>query len=76
MYVPGAGWRGFDPRWAAPVDDRYITLATSSKPGLAAAVNGSYSGPHRVESELTWSVEPVLLEDSHLAAESMEALRH
>jgi transglutaminase-like putative cysteine protease len=75
VYLPGAGWRGFDPSGAGPVDDRYITLATSSKPGLAAAVNGNFSGAHRVESELTWSILPEVLEDSHLAAESMEALQ-
>jgi transglutaminase-like putative cysteine protease len=75
VYLPGAGWRGFDPSGAGPVDDRYITLASSSKPGLAAAVNGNFSGAHRVESELTWSILPEVLEDSHLAAESMEALQ-
>ena len=44
VYLPGAGWRGFDPSGAGSIDDRYITLATSSKPTLTAAVNGSFSG--------------------------------
>ncbi|QEY32628.1 transglutaminase family protein [Synechococcus sp. RSCCF101] len=57
VYVPGAGWRGFDPSGRGPVDDRYITLATSSKPHLTAAVSGSFSGPPAVESSLNWSIE-------------------
>jgi len=39
------------------IDDRYITLATSSRPELTAAVTGSFSGPNGVESLLEWSIE-------------------
>jgi transglutaminase-like putative cysteine protease len=53
IYLPGAGWRGFDPSGKGPIDDRYIILATSSKPNLTAAVNGTFSGPDKVESELS-----------------------
>ena len=62
VYLPGAGWRGFDPSGKWSIDDRYITLATSSKPTLTAAVNGSFSGPPGVESELDWAIEAELLE--------------
>jgi transglutaminase-like putative cysteine protease len=57
VYLPGAGWRGFDPSGMGVVDDRYITLATSSKPELTAAITGSFSGPSGVESALDWSIE-------------------
>ncbi|MFN5119490.1 MAG: transglutaminase domain-containing protein [Cyanobacteriota bacterium] len=57
VYLPGAGWRGFDPSGIGAIDDRYVTLATSSKPPLTAAVNGSFSGPPEVESDLSWSIE-------------------
>ena len=57
VYLPGAGWRGFDPSGIGVIDDRYITLATSSKPELTAAVTGSFSGPNGVESLLEWSIE-------------------
>jgi transglutaminase-like putative cysteine protease len=62
VYLPGAGWRGFDPSGRGEIDDRYITLATSSKPLLTAAVNGSYSGSEPVESELDWSIEAEVLD--------------
>ena len=62
VYLQGAGWRGFDPSGRGPIDDRYITLATSSKPPLTAAVTGSFSGSERVESDLEWSIEAEVLD--------------
>jgi hypothetical protein len=56
VYLPGAGWRGFDPSGAGPVDDRYIAVASSSNPELTAAVSGSFSGPPGVESRLSWKI--------------------
>jgi hypothetical protein len=44
------------------IDDRYITLATSSKPDLTAAITGSFSGPPGVESVLDWSIEADVFE--------------
>ena len=57
VYLPGAGWRAFDPSGMGAIDDRYIPVATSSKPELTAAVTGSFSGPPKVTSELEWSIE-------------------
>jgi len=62
IYLPGAGWRGFDPSGRGAIDDRYITLATSSKPHLTAAVNGSFSGATKVMSDLGWSIEAEVLD--------------
>ena len=56
IYLPGAGWRGFDPSAGEEVNARYVVLATSSKPELTAAVSGSFSGPPGTPSELTWSI--------------------
>ncbi|MCS5690916.1 transglutaminase family protein [Cyanobium sp. FGCU-6] len=76
VYLPGAGWRGFDPSGKGVIDDRYVVLATSSRPPLTAAVTGSFSGPDEVTSTLEWSIKAELLEDSHIPAEAPEALRH
>jgi transglutaminase-like putative cysteine protease len=64
IYLPGAGWRGYDPSGQGAIDDRYITLATSSKPHLTAAVNGSFSGATKVSSDLGWSIEAEVLQPS------------
>ena len=63
IYLPGAGWRGFDPSGRGAIDDRYIVVATSSKPPLTAAVTGSFSGPQGVESDMSWSIDGEVLED-------------
>ncbi|MFN9871580.1 MAG: transglutaminase domain-containing protein [Cyanobacteriota bacterium] len=76
VYLPGAGWRGFDPSGKGAIDDRYVVLATSSRPPLTAAVTGSFSGPDEVSSTMEWSIEAELLEESHISAEAPEALRH
>jgi transglutaminase-like putative cysteine protease len=63
IYLPGAGWRGFDPSGRGAIDDRYIVVATSSKPPLTAAVTGTFSGPQGVESDMSWSIDGEVLED-------------
>ena len=56
VYLPGAGWRGFDPSAGHEVNERYVVLATSSKPELTAAVSGSFSGPPATGSQLNWTI--------------------
>jgi transglutaminase-like putative cysteine protease len=72
VYLPGAGWRGFDPSGKGRIDDRYIVLATSSKSHLTAAVNGTFSGPERVSSALSWSIEAHTLDSE--SARSQDAM--
>jgi len=56
VYLPGAGWRGFDPSAGSEVNERYVVLATSSKPDLTAAVSGSFSGTPSINSRLDWCI--------------------
>ena len=57
IYLPGAGWRGFDPSAGSEISSRYIVLASSSKPDLSAAVQGSFTGPPATTSHLSWTIE-------------------
>ena len=41
VYLPGAGWRGYDPTLGLVVSDRHIPLAASAIPSYAAAVEGT-----------------------------------
>lgn len=72
VYLPGAGWRGFDPSGRGAIDDRYVVLATSSRPPLTAAVTGSFSGPPGVESELEWSIAAEVLADGAAVAAAQQ----
>lgn len=40
VYLPGAGWRGYDPTLGLVVSDRHIPLAASAIPSYAAPVEG------------------------------------
>lgn len=44
VYVPGAGWRGYDPTHGLAVADRHVAVAASILPANAAPVIGSFRG--------------------------------
>ncbi|KAB7733047.1 transglutaminase family protein [Rudanella paleaurantiibacter] len=44
VYLPGAGWRGFDPTEGSVVNNRHIFLTSTARPELAAPIAGSYNG--------------------------------
>ncbi len=44
VYLPGGGWRGYDPSEGLAVADRHVALAASGVTALAAPVTGSFSG--------------------------------
>lgn len=56
VYLPGAGWRGFDPTEGSVVVNRHVFLSSTAKPELAAPISGSFSGHAKstLRSELTF----------------------
>lgn len=44
VYLPGFGWKGFDPTHGLAVADRHIAYAASAVPENAAPVTGSFRG--------------------------------
>lgn len=44
VYLPGAGWRGFDPTEGSVVVNRHIFLTSTAKPELAAPISGTFGG--------------------------------
>ncbi|RYC70947.1 MULTISPECIES: transglutaminase family protein [Spirosoma] len=44
VYLPGAGWRGFDPTEGSIVVNRHVFLTSTAKPELAAPISGTFSG--------------------------------
>jgi transglutaminase-like putative cysteine protease len=45
VYLPGAGWKGFDPTSAAVVGPDHIPVAVHRRPGAVPPVAGSFRGP-------------------------------
>lgn len=44
VYLPGAGWRGYDPTLGLTVADRHVAVAASVDPSSAAPIEGTYRG--------------------------------
>jgi len=44
VYIPGGGWRGYDPSHGLVVADRHIALAASHHPAGTAPVKGNFRG--------------------------------
>lgn len=52
VFLPGGGWRGFDPTEGQAVNRNYIALANSLEPSGVNPVRGTFRGMPGVESEL------------------------
>ena len=44
VYLPGGGWRGFDPTLGLAVTDQHIAVATAPSAAGAAPISGSFRG--------------------------------
>ena len=44
VYIPGGGWRGYDPSHGLTVADRHIALAASYDPAVVSPVRGNFRG--------------------------------
>lgn len=53
-YMPGGGWRGFDPTHGLVVSDRHVTLAVGAGALDAAPTSGNYRGD--AMSELSYEI--------------------
>jgi transglutaminase-like putative cysteine protease len=56
VYLPGVGWRGYDPSQGLAVTDRHVAIAAAGNPLLAAPVSGTFRG-NAVTSELHAEIE-------------------
>lgn len=45
VYLPGAGWKGFDPTSGIMTGSQHVTVAVSRDPENAAPIAGSFVGP-------------------------------
>ena len=59
LYIPGAGWRGFDPSGKGLIDERYLTLVSSSKSNLTSVITGNFRGKTNLKNYLSWEIKPL-----------------
>lgn len=56
VYLPGGGWRGFDPTHGTPVSDNHVTIAAAAHARDSMPVTGSFIGGG-VNSQLDFRLE-------------------
>lgn len=56
VYLPGGGWRGFDPTEGKAVDHAYVVLASSAQPDHISPVTGTIRSKETVESSLATTI--------------------
>lgn len=54
VYLPGAGWRGFDPSRGLAVADRHVPAAAAIDPAGASPISGTYRG--HAESSMDFEI--------------------
>jgi hypothetical protein len=59
IYIPGAGWRGFDPTNNKIVGSEHISVAVAREQEKASPLSGSWEGPADAFSQLNVSVQVV-----------------
>lgn len=45
VYLPGGGWKGFDPTWGLLTTSQHVPVAVSRHPESASPISGSFTGP-------------------------------
>jgi transglutaminase-like putative cysteine protease len=56
VYMPGAGWRGYDPTLGLAVSDRHVPLAASFQPKGANPIEGTFWGA-AIESQMDYDLK-------------------
>jgi len=56
VYLPGGGWRGFDPTHGMPVADNHVTIAAAAHSRDTMPVSGSFAG-NGVTSKLDFKLD-------------------
>jgi transglutaminase-like putative cysteine protease len=60
VYLPGGGWRGYDPSQGLGVGTSHVAVAAAADPAMAAPVSGNYRGSASATMQYALSVVPVL----------------
>jgi transglutaminase-like putative cysteine protease len=65
VYLPGAGWKGFDPTIGALAGPDHIAVASARRPESVPPVAGSFIGPADTKPAMTVKVQVSLLEPAN-----------
>ena len=57
VYIPGGGWRAYDPSRGVAVSTRHVAVAAAADPEMAAPISGLYSGAARAHMHVAISMQ-------------------
>jgi transglutaminase-like putative cysteine protease len=57
VYLPGGGWRGYDPSRGLAAATGYVPVAGAADPALAAPISGSFRGSARAEIDYSVAMQ-------------------
>jgi len=57
VYLPGGGWRGYDPSLGLAVSDRHLVLATAVRPADAQPIIGRFRGTVQTQMQVDLHIE-------------------
>ncbi|NJR48768.1 MAG: transglutaminase family protein [Leptolyngbyaceae cyanobacterium CSU_1_3] len=57
VYLPGAGWRGYDPTHGLAVSDRHIALVASAASNYASPISGTFKQKIGVEATMKYHLQ-------------------
>jgi transglutaminase-like putative cysteine protease len=57
VYLPGGGWRGFDPTWGRAIADAHVALAAAPTPAATMLLEGSFTGAARARMTYHVAIE-------------------
>ncbi len=61
IYIPGAGWRGFDPTNNKPAGNEHVSVAVAREHHKACPLSGTWEGPQGAWDRMEVSVQVVAL---------------
>jgi transglutaminase-like putative cysteine protease len=56
VYIPGGGWRAYDPARGVAVSTMHVPVAAAANPEMAAPISGLYMGKARSQMQVTISM--------------------
>lgn len=56
-YIPGGGWRAYDPSRGTAVSTTHVAVAAAADPEMAAPISGLYRGRARADMEVAISMQ-------------------
>ena len=57
MYLPGGGWRVFDPTRGIAIADTHVALAAAPTPAATMPIEGSFTGAARARMTYHVAIE-------------------